>query len=54
MVTHDQELLAQLAAQVAAGMIARTDGIAAPLNEPLVADTSVRIAKAILEAAQQP
>lgn len=54
MVTHDQELLAQLAAQIAAGLIARTTGIEAPLNEPLVADTSVRIAKAILEGAQQP
>lgn len=54
MVTHDQELLAQLAAQVAAGVIARTTGNAAPLNEPSIVDTSMRIAKALLEAAKQP
>jgi hypothetical protein len=54
MVTHDQELLAQLAAQIAAGVIERTTGAAAPLNEPFIVDTSIRIAKAILEAAKRP
>lgn len=54
MVTHDQELLAQFAAQIAAGVIAHATGAAAPLNEPSIVDTSVRIAKAILEAAKQP
>ena len=54
MVTHDQELLAQLAAQIAAGVIARAGGIGDALQEPNVVDTSVRIAKAILEASKQP
>ena len=54
MVTHDQELLAQLAAQIAAGVIARTGGNGEALTEPNVVDISVRIAKSILEAARQP
>lgn len=54
MVTHDQELLAQLAAQIAAGVIARTGGIGEALKEPNVVDISMRIAKAIQEAAKQP
>ena len=54
MVTHDQELLAQLAASIAAGVIARTGGIGEALKEPNVVDISMRIAKAILEAAKQP
>ncbi|HEY1889217.1 MAG TPA: hypothetical protein VGG63_02355, partial [Steroidobacteraceae bacterium] len=36
MVTHDQELLAQLAAQIAAGVIARTGGIGEAPKEPNV------------------
>jgi len=54
MVTHDQEVLAQLAAQVAAGVIGRLGGMEEALDEPSVVDTSMRIAKAILEAAQRP
>jgi hypothetical protein len=54
MVTHDQELLAQLAAQIAGGVIARTGGIGEAPKEPNVVDISVRIAKAILQEAQRP
>jgi hypothetical protein len=53
MVTHDQELLAQLGAQIAAGVIARTGGIGEALIEASVVDISVRIAKAILQEAQR-
>ncbi len=53
MTRHDQELLAQLAAQIAAGVIARLGGIEEALEEPAVVSTSMSIAKAILEAAKQ-
>ncbi len=52
MVTHDQESLAQLAAHIAAGVIARTTGAADPLNESFVVQISMRIARAILEEAK--
>jgi hypothetical protein len=48
----DQDLLAQLAAQIAAAMIIRSTGTPAqPTPESLVS-TSIEIAKAILEAAK--
>ena len=53
---HDQELLAQLAAQIAAGVIAFRPPLTEEkaLHEPSVVDTSMRIAKAILAAARRP
>jgi hypothetical protein len=46
--THNQDLVAQLAAQIAAGVIARAVN-EMPSTE-LVVTTSMRIAKAIFEA----
>jgi hypothetical protein len=50
--THNQDLVAQLAAQIAAGMIARLSGIAAPLNEQFVVDAAMSMAKKIFEASR--
>lgn len=53
MVTHDQELLAQLAAQVAAGVIARCTGAPAQPPTEFIVTTSMGIAKALLEEAKR-
>jgi hypothetical protein len=47
---HKQELLAQLAAQIATGLIARTAGV--PLDEKAVVKRSMEMAKMILTEAR--
>jgi hypothetical protein len=48
---HKQELLAQLAAQIAAGMVSRI-AFGVPVDEKHVVSTSTNIAKAILTEAR--
>jgi hypothetical protein len=47
---HNHDLVAQLAAQIAAGLIARLAG--APLNEQTVVDSAMSMAKKIFEASR--
>ncbi|HXO64044.1 MAG TPA: hypothetical protein VN882_05035 [Steroidobacteraceae bacterium] len=49
---REHELLAQLAAQIAAGMIARLAG--APLDDKAVVKGAMDMARIILEAAKGP
>lgn len=49
---NDQELLAQLAAQIASGMIARMPAAQTP-DVPDIVPTAVKIANAILEEAMR-